>query len=433
MHPRDDRGQASLELVGIVAVVALVLVAAGAIAAIAAPGFSNRVTTAMQRALCTVAGRRCATLDREPCPTLRTDRTLAARLGVAWFHIGDDRAIAIERRSDGSYVIQLVEGVDVGADLSAERGGAEASIGASGGARAGRTYTAPDQAAAQALVKRLRKEKLPGAATVLHGAADLVGLGRAEPNVDTYDLSGKGAISAAADLGLGPLLASGAEADASTEIGLRVAAHRKEATAFVHVDGRIGAFFDVLPAASLPSTGSSDRAVRGRPASGRRPSGRDGAADGGDDPLASVVNPEKLSQTAEVYTGGTVAFTLVPGPRIVGMEVTGVTGTGARSREVHARFDLEDPAVLAAVQEWRRDPTDPARLSALAHAAGETAAIDERRYAIDDHDKDYGIKVGSALDISAVKGLRTSTLVEQRTRPVGGIWETRLDCQAAVG
>ncbi len=51
---------------------------AGAIAAVAAPGLGNRVTTAMQRALCTVAGEGCPTLDREPCAAAHRSHALDA-------------------------------------------------------------------------------------------------------------------------------------------------------------------------------------------------------------------------------------------------------------------------------------------------------------------------------------------------------------------
>ena len=61
MASRDDSGQASIEHLGLMLVVALVLAAAGAISAVAAPGLVNRVSAGVQRGLCVVAGQRCGT------------------------------------------------------------------------------------------------------------------------------------------------------------------------------------------------------------------------------------------------------------------------------------------------------------------------------------------------------------------------------------
>ncbi len=421
MAPRNESGQATVEIVGLVVIVALVLVAAGGIAAIAAPGLSNRITTAMQRALCTVAGEACPALEREPCPMLRTDRTLATRLTVGWIRLGDDRAIAIERRSDGTYVVSLVEGIGAGVGAIATRGGFEGSADALLTGRAGRTWIASDRARAEALVRRLRKRALPGAEALVHGAADLVGLAGAEDGVEAYVVSGRGAVSAAAKLGLGSIVEGGVEGKGSVELGLRVAAHRKEATAYVSVDGRVGAFFDALPAASLPR-GSAKR----RP--GRSSSDRED-----EEPLGSLLNPDKLHRDIEAVAGGTIALRLAPGPRVLEMEVTAYAGVGGDRRELHARVDPQIPEVAAALSAWRADPASAERLADLGRAAAAGAAIDERRFRIQTSERDYGGAIGSGagLGLEATRGLETAELIEQRSRPVGGVWERRLDCEAA--
>lgn len=428
MARRNESGQATIEHLGLVALVAVVLLAAGAIAAVAAPGLGNRVTTAMQRALCTVAGEGCPTLDREPCPLLRTDRTLSTRISISWLRLGDDRALAIERGSDGRYVISLVEGVGAGAGGLLTRAGFEGSVDALLSARAGRTWIAPDRARAQALVARLRRRALPGAESLVRGAADLAGLAKTERDVDTYVVSGRAAISAAADLGLGGILEGGAEADLGGELGLRIAAHRKEATAYVSLDGRVGAFFDALPAASLPRTAPGARGRRSRPERGGDAGGqRDG------DEAGSLLNPDKFHRDVEAVAGGTVALRLAPGPRVLAIEVTAVAGAGDTRRELHARIDPANPEVAAALRAWRSDPRSARRLADLGRAAAANAALDERRFTVDTNERDYGGEVGAGagLGLTVTKGLQTATLIEQRSRPVGGDWERRLDCEAA--
>lgn len=432
MAARDDSGQATIEHLGLVALVAVVLLAAGAIAAVAGPGLSNRVTTAWQRALCTVVGQSCPTLDREPCPLLRTDRTLATRVSIGWLRLGNDRALAIERRSDGTYEINLIEGIGAGAGATLTRSGLEGTIDALLSARAGRTFTAPNRQAAEALVARLRKRALPGAESLVRGAADLAGLAGAEPGVDAYVVSGRAAVSAAAQLGLGSILEGGAEADGAAELGLRIAAHRREATAYLALDGRVGAFFDALPSASLPRSSPRGRGRGGRPG---RAHDRDDPSTGDrdDEGPGSVLNPDKLHADVERVAGGTIALRLAPGPRVLAVDITAMVGSGDERRELHARIDPEDPAVAAALHAWRRHPTDPNGLAELGRAAAASAALDERRYAIESSEKDYGGEVGSGpgLGLTVTKGLQTATLLEQRSRPVGGVWERRIDCEIA--
>lgn len=423
MAGRDDSGQATIEHVGLVAVVTLVLLSAGAIAAVAAPGLANRITTATQRALCTVTGASCPTLEREPCPLLRTDRTLSTRVSIGWLRLGDDRALAIERRSDGRYVVSLVEGVGAGVGALATRRGVEGSVDALLSGRAGRSWIASDRHAAQALVQRLRRRALPGAESLVRGAADLTGLAGAEDGVEAYVVSGRAAISAAAKLGLGSILEGGVEARGGVELGLRVASHRREATAYVAIDGRVGAFFDALPAASLPRASSRRGA--------RRPKDESGDAAGGD--AGSLLNPDKFHRDTEVVASGTVALRMAPGPRVLAVEVTAVAGVGGTRRELHARIDPSIPDVAAALRAWRSDPTSARRLAELGRVAASNAAVDERRFTVDTSEREHGGEVGSGpgLGLKITSGLQTSTLVEQRSRPVGGVWERRLDCEVA--
>jgi Flp pilus assembly pilin Flp len=418
MAPRNDSGQASIEHLGLIAVVALVLLAAGAISAIAAPGLLNRVTTTMQQAVCVVGGSACPTLGREACPVRREDRTRSTRLSFGIVRLADDRALTIEQRSDGSYVIGLAEGVGGGVGLTFGRGRLDASADGLLTGRAGRTWRAADRAAAQALVERLRRRALPAVEHVVRGIADLSGVASVEPGVESYTLSGRAAGSATANLGLGAIVNAGGEGDSGVELGVRIAAHRREVTAYVGLDGRVEAFFDALPALAVPRHGAHDRS-------------RADDRDGGDDPLATVLNPGKLQQSGAAFGGGVIALRLAPGPKVTEIEVTATAGAGSGARELHVRLDPAIPEVAAALEAWRRAPADAGRLAELGRAAAGSASVDERRFALSMGDREYGgeVGVGPSLGLTAVKGLKVLTLRSQRSRPAGGVWEQRLDCE----
>ena len=70
-----DDGQATVEHVGLVAVIAALMIAATAVVAGASPAFRNSIRLAFEHALCVVTGAACNEMAREPCPTLRTVKT----------------------------------------------------------------------------------------------------------------------------------------------------------------------------------------------------------------------------------------------------------------------------------------------------------------------------------------------------------------------
>lgn len=417
---RSDHGQASIEQLGLVAVIALVFVAAGGGVAVAAPTVVNRVTTGFQRALCTVTGQACVTLAREPCPTLRTTKTTMQGFTIVSQTLGHDRVLFIERRSDGTYAISLVEGAQRGARIEdgAQAGPASASaeLSIALGARAGRTYTAATPEEASALVTTLRKQKFPAVRAVVGGVADLAGLERAEPDVSSYVLSGNGAVNALSTFGLGGLVAVGGGLGASGEIGVKIAAHAKEITAYARLDGTAHVFFDALSDFSLPI----ERTANGRTQRGR----------------ASTTNPKSLQARADAVAGGSIALRFGPGPILLEVELVGYAGTGSEQKEIHARLDPSDPAVQEAIAAWRHSPTSSTSLAGLGRAAAGSSAIDMRTFATTDtHDShDHHASIGlDGITFGGHYGSRTkvSELIEEVSRPVGGVWERRLDCAAA--
>lgn len=440
---RGDDGQASIEQMGLIAVIALVLVGAGGAVAAASPVVRNRVTSGFQHALCVVTGQECRILAPEACPMLRTVKTTGQGVAISYLRLGHDKILSIERRSDGTYGLSLLEGTASGLGIADQRGGGvltgdvEAALML--GLRAGRTYEAATPEAARALVERLRDEQLTAVRTLVRGAGDLAGLARTDPSVTSYVLAGDAALEALGKFGLGGIVETGGKYRASRGLGVRIAAHREEITAYATMDARASAFFEVLGEVSLPLRGRRKPAppasggvdLRKPPAGGPSQDPR-GSGEGKGNTFA-VKNPLAQKHEGVGVTGGSLAMTFGPGPELKGIEVVGYAGHGSERRELRARLDPRDPAVRAALEVWRRDPADASKLADLGRAAGSGAAIDERRFKTTYSEHQHGGKAvvrGHALGLTFGSESVVSELVEQRSRPVGGVWEERLDCRA---
>ncbi|MBA2515518.1 MAG: hypothetical protein H0V26_14520, partial [Solirubrobacterales bacterium] len=108
----DSRGQASIDYVGILAVVALILGAAAA--AVGAPWLAPRVASGIRHGICVVSGALCTAREaREaglaPCPIKR--RSDSEHVGVvALIRLQRGDALVVERRSDGRATVSFVDG-----------------------------------------------------------------------------------------------------------------------------------------------------------------------------------------------------------------------------------------------------------------------------------------------------------------------------------
>src|SRR4051812_11492670 len=117
---RGQGGQASVEWVAVVALVATLL---GLGAALAQAGFvGRRVSREVARAICVVAHGDCRR-DQEPCAVASSSDANGWSASIAIVRLGRDRLAIVERRSDGTWAVTL-EG--------AWKGG----VGASGGTHA---------------------------------------------------------------------------------------------------------------------------------------------------------------------------------------------------------------------------------------------------------------------------------------------------------
>src|SRR4051812_43571703 len=192
---RCCRGQASIEYLGVVALVALVL---GGLAAPALAGqdVAGAVLAQVRRALCVVSGGDCEQ-DRRPCPVGTHGVHESQHVNVGFLRYGQDRLTLREARSDGTVAVTELRdhrfGVDVGVGVDAHAGAFSFGASVRGALLArlgsGSTTIYPSEAAAdggmQTGAAGVRRERLErggvgaelealGAAGRVHVASDLV-------------------------------------------------------------------------------------------------------------------------------------------------------------------------------------------------------------------------------------------------------------------
>lgn len=157
-----SRGQASVEYVAAIALVAIVL-AVGTVA-VAAPGLPGAVADKLRLALCIVGGDVCRPSDAaarglEPCVTSAADHERETGLTFLFIRGSGNETYAIERLSDGR--IRLSAGYGQGASATAGIGVQLGQLRAGGSAQgglgfnSGQTWVLPDEAALRAVLARV--------------------------------------------------------------------------------------------------------------------------------------------------------------------------------------------------------------------------------------------------------------------------------------
>src|SRR5947199_5936649 len=102
---RDTRGQATVDYLAVVLVVALV---AGAMAAVLAEtDLGARVIAAFKRALCVVTGGPCDEVS-SPCVTSSREHSQTTRFNALIFRIGRRDVELREHRADGKVTVSLI-------------------------------------------------------------------------------------------------------------------------------------------------------------------------------------------------------------------------------------------------------------------------------------------------------------------------------------
>jgi hypothetical protein len=429
---RDDAGQAATELAGLLGVVAVLLGAGLAVWPSAAAEVPGAVGRGMLRALCVVRDGDCER-DRAPCVVAGTQTREGWRATLGVVELGAGWTGLVERRSDGTYVVTRVREDVLGATFGAGAKGrlslAGTSFVAGGEARArlllGRgdalTWTVPDRAAADRLVRALRADRVASASGsgLLRLVVDRVvalpppdGAGRdVGPRAEAALSGGLGVAAATVDLA-----AAGAVGRRALAGGGRVAYLRLEGSA----------------------AGALQAGVAG--VEGRRASGETSEAAGSASGLAAGTLVLGLETDA---AGRAVDLSLVRTGTLEGSadlppelaEVAGRLGirSGAAPRRTWSaehHLDLTVPeharAARAVLDALARRSAGP-----LGRLLRERGTVEARTYAVDEREEGAAgtVRVGVGIGLEAGRTTTTTRLLAAASRGPDGAWRTREDCR----
>jgi hypothetical protein len=413
-----DRGQAGVDYVGVLLLVTVVL---GAVALVAdGAGIPQAVDHQLLRALCVVRGGECEQ-DRAPCPVRsdRRDDSVSARILV--FHVGADKTLIREERSDGTVAVTVAYGEQAGLEVSGGahlevalgRGGlglgGELTAAAVAMRERGYTWVLRDGRAADALMGRLG---------VGAGKLDAqIASGRVPPPTQRYrhgGLASRGSASAGtvarATLGLSSQDVAGVRIDAST--------------------GRRTLYVQRTVEGSVSLTQGVAGATGGRMA-------RERYAVTYDDAGRPV---DLMVVTTGTYRG---SFDLPARLQPVAGLLSAPTGH-VRTYVEETHLDLTDPESLRVARAFLEQVRHPGavhagaavaiaaslrrRLDAVGVVHARTYDADERRYGVDGSVGVEGVQLGALLS----RTLLDAHLVAAATRGLDGVWRTRRDCLRRV-
>lgn len=425
----SSRGQATIDYVVVVALVALVLAVGGT--AVAAPGVANAVVSSVRRALCIVTGGGCTTVRPRPCTVRSESRDERVTVYAGVIRLGDHAGLLREVLSDGSVRITQIDDLEAGLNLGVggeahlHVGGIAIGTGEVAGAAAmgelgtRRSWLLPDSAAADRLVARLRGAT--GIKVVDDPVKAVTGLLGLDGEEDRPPAADEVTISAGAK-GLAELHGDGGIIDADLNLVSTLSAggvwNRRTGQRTVLLRGNASATLQL-----------SRGIFKGR----LREIDRVGAAivlarDG--TPLELIV-----SAAGQVDRG-----------KLGSLSLKGVTTNrraGLRG-EADARLDLTVTENLAltrrALAALATHPLPgagmafalPALMPLLARLE-EDGRIDVRTYAGSALSAGGGVsgaaggRIGGEVEVSS----DTLRLLEAWSRPPGGVWEERVDCTGA--
>jgi hypothetical protein len=403
---RGAQGQASLEWLAMIAVVAALIVFGPAFAH--ADQIGRRVTREWVRALCLVRHGDCQR-DRDPCVVSATQKREGLSVDVAFVHLGDHRVVRIERRSDGTYALTLgaesALGLQAYAGVGANVDVAGVSAAISLGVAAAETLT---REGGQTWVTRSAEQ-----------AQDLLGRLQAGRDVPRPDVEY-------------------ATTDLHSTLGATL-----EADAIVHLDlGGAELAFDRRAGQRLDRrTGRRTLYVRSR---------RDGQAGVGDGVLGVsggaggevyAVELDASGRPLDLQVVTTGAFS---GSRDLPSVVAPVVGRldfeadGQRTYEVTAHLDLTEPGNLAAAADLLAAVTRrglhvgaaPAATRALRRRIDERGTVEARVLSTRSSSFTLGLgaSLGGKLGAEVSRTSASTQLVAAVSRGLDGQWLVRDDC-----
>jgi hypothetical protein len=406
---RSERGQATIDYLGLFAVLAVLLAAAAGLAGGGAPGIANAVLGQVRHALCIVTGGRCGAERPLPCVVASERDGRHVAVTILLVRLDGDRYVLREKLSDGTVRLTLAHrggaGVELGVGGRARitlkgraigiddelRGGVEGVLGY------GEVYIARDDREAGEILRALRRH------------VPLVGGDGPDPSERIVE----GGTRGLARLGLGGSLA-GASLESLSETVL--AGRRDERTGNITITLNAGsAGWALLSAFMAGPAGSSDRQVA----------------------LALTLDRHRrpielgLNATGSVAAGATLPTGIA---RRLGVRADDAQmKLRGRRWELGARLSLRDADVAAAWAAFRRDPSDSGAIRALAAALRTRSHVDVRTYAVESEADGGAVGAGAGLRVGGELDRTTdrARLLAAASRPPGGLWEQRSDCVVA--
>ena len=398
---RSTSGQATVDYLTVVAVLAIVFGLAVGVAPAGATGIVNAVTGQIRHALCLVGGGPCADLRSKPCTVASTRDLHHFAVKVLIVRIDHDRLVLREEMSDGTVRLTVARsgalgvGVGVGASAQVSMGGSpagtknelEAAAQLSGGF--GKVYVARDEREARAFMQALRDGRAP-----------------APPREVSYEASVRGL----AEAGIGSAWLEGLS---GTTVGVRRDRRTGETTLTLN-SGAAG-FGAVSTALGMPA-GAADRTAT----------------------LGLALDRDRRPTELSLSAGGALAAgaALPLGLKRALVGTNGHASLGAvdgRRWEATARLGLHDPVVADGWQRFRDHPTSGDAIRALGEAIRDRAYLDVRVF------RTRSTASGGAAGVAA--GVRLggeydhivdeARLIGASSRPPAGLWERRYDCVPA--
>src|SRR5215218_221144 len=394
-----QRGQASVEWLAVVALVAVVF---GLGAALAQAGYvGRRVTREMARAICLVGNGDCRR-DQEPCVVGSQASRQGMTVHLLFYRLGEDKLGVIEERSDGTFAVTLEDGIT---------GGLEGSGGLKAGFRIGKIGLSIGGEVTAALLARLGRGR-----TWIAGSRDEAQriLGQEGAGQPPDATSGSGAWDSSVDASAtGELLGKRAEVARAGLVFDREAGWR--------VDRRSGRRTGYVQASS---TGSVNGRVLGL---------------SGDGQETYAVEYDEAGRPVDLRVIAAGSFAGSRDLPAAVQQVAGLLAVGAgedeRSYEITGHLDLTDAGNLAAARGL---------LNATAKRQATAAPERTLRRRIDEHGTVQARVLASRTDTTGMSfgftggpgsfsaeaqiQQRSQQLLGAASRGLDGQWITRTDC-----
>jgi hypothetical protein len=384
MHLRGSSGQAGVEYIAIVALVAIVFAIAGGFV-LNGRAIAAATVAQMRRGLCIVQGHDCAE-KHPPCSVSSRGTSEDWNVDIALVHVGAGKSALVEHMSDGRILVTLTDHTDLGATggfgASLKLGdklalGGEIRAAALASLSHGTTYEVPDDRTADELVHTLRENRTRR--SFWNDLARLVP--RVKPPVSQYrqlDLSGSSSLK---------VFAGNAGAGAREDLV------SDEKTIYLKASGSLEA--------GVGGSGDAQLAV---------------TLDRHNNPVdLMLLGAGKLEASADL-----------PGML---QSVAGHVRAGRnRTWQVEGHLDLSQPGMTDAVMH---SLTDPGRLVALVRDEG---TVQFNAYGGETERFDVGAhaKLGLSLGGEISRARSTTRLLSAMEHTPEGFWVPRYDCLTAA-